>query len=83
VFEGNILLPFAVPTYFPVALRTTGCRIGLGSFRWREELRGPRDRTCRGYLVRENPWLQLQGTRRVLLNVRYARIATKLRSAAK
>jgi hypothetical protein len=33
--------------------------------------------------VRENPWLQLQGTRRVLLDVRYARIATKLRSAAK
>jgi hypothetical protein len=46
-------------------------------------VRGPRDRTCRGYLVRENPWLQLQGTRRVLLDVRYARIATKLRSAAK
>ena len=23
--------------------------------------RGPRDRTYRGYLMRENPWLQLQG----------------------
>ena len=22
---------------------------------------GPRDRTYRGYLLRENPWLQLQG----------------------
>jgi hypothetical protein len=27
----------------------------------RKDGRGPRDRTYRGYLVRENPWLQLQG----------------------
>jgi hypothetical protein len=26
------------------------------------ELRGPRDGACRGCLVRENPWLQLQGS---------------------
>jgi hypothetical protein len=31
----------------------------------------------------ENPWLQLQGKRRVLLNVRFAPIATEFRSAAK
>ena len=43
-----------------------------GSFRGREQLRGPRDRTYRGYLVRENPWLQLQGKRCVLLNFRHA-----------
>ena len=24
-------------------------------------MRGPRDRTYRGYLLRENPWLQLEG----------------------
>jgi hypothetical protein len=61
------------------------------AFRGHDPPRGPRDRTCRGYLVRENPWLQLQGRqhgshrsrlRRVLLNVRYAPIATKVRSAA-
>ena len=35
-------------------------------------MRGPRDASHRGYLVRENPWLQLQrcGVRVVLLNVR-------------
>jgi hypothetical protein len=33
---------------------------------------GPRDCTYRGYLLLENRWLRLQGTRRVLLNVRYA-----------
>jgi hypothetical protein len=43
---------------------------------------GPRDRTHRGHLARENPWLQLQGTC-VALNVRYAPIATTVRSAAK
>ena len=32
-----------------------------GSFRGREFVRGPRDNTYRGYLVQENPWLQLQG----------------------
>ena len=31
--------------------------------------------------MRENPWLQLQATRCVLLNVRYALPATKFRSA--
>ena len=45
-------------------------------------MRGPRDRIYGRYLVRENPWLQLQG-RCVLLTVRYAPIATKFRSAAK
>jgi hypothetical protein len=38
----------------------------------RRRVRGPCNRIYRGYLLRENPWLQLQGTRRVLLNVRYA-----------
>jgi hypothetical protein len=33
---------------------------------------GPRDAAMSGYLLRENPWLQLQGTRPVLLNVGYA-----------
>jgi hypothetical protein len=36
----------------------------------KKELPGPRDRTHRGFLVRENPWLQLQGCG--LLSVRYA-----------
>jgi hypothetical protein len=31
-----------------------------GSFRGHETVPGPRDRTYRGYLVRENSWLQLQ-----------------------
>jgi hypothetical protein len=31
-----------------------------GSCGGREFVRGPRDRTYRGYLIRENPWLQLQ-----------------------
>jgi hypothetical protein len=44
---------------------------------------GTRDRAYRGYLVRENPWLQLQTRRCVLLNVHYAPIATKFLSAAK
>ena len=30
----------------------------------------PRDRTYRRYLVRENPWLQLQGWQHVCLNAR-------------
>ena len=43
----------------------------------------PRDQTYRGYSVRENPWLQLRGRLCVPLHVRYAPMATKLRSAAK
>jgi hypothetical protein len=38
------------------------------------------DRTYRGHLLRKNSWLQLQES---LLNVRYALMATKVRSAAK
>jgi hypothetical protein len=53
-----------------------------GSCGGREFLRGPRDGTYQGYLVRENSWLQFPRTC-VVLNVRYAPIATKVRSAAK
>jgi hypothetical protein len=63
------------------AFSTIPMRSGLGSFGGRELMGGPRHRDPSGYLVRENPWLQLHGTRRVLLNVRYAPIATS--SAAK
>ena len=43
-------------------------------------MRGPRDRTYLGYLVRENSRLQLQHRSCVLLNFRHAPIATKFRS---
>ena len=36
-------------------------------------LRGTVHRIYRRYLLRENPWLQLQGRRSVLFNVHYAR----------
>jgi hypothetical protein len=55
---------------------------GRGSCGERPKARGPRDRAYRGDLVRENPWLQLH-LRRILLNVRYALIATNFRFAAK
>ncbi len=40
-----------------------------GSFGGRNPPGGPRDGGYRGNLLRENPWLQLQGRRCVLLNV--------------
>jgi hypothetical protein len=46
--------------------------IEFGVLRAGSRTGGPRDRTYLGYPVRENRWLQLQGTRPVLLNVRYA-----------
>ena len=34
--------------------------VGPGPVEGARFVRGPRDRIYRGYLVRENPWLQLQ-----------------------
>jgi hypothetical protein len=51
---------------------------------WRRDFaRGTRDRDPWVYLVRKKPRLQVQGVRCALLNVRYARIAAKVRSATK
>src|SRR6476620_8516707 len=54
----NTLLPF-VTLKMVTAWDTPSFM--AGSFGGRELMRGPRDRTCWGHLLRKNPWLQLQG----------------------
>lgn len=50
-------------------------RIGSRVLSRARTVRGPRDRTYRGYSVRENPWLQLQGC------VRLSEDASRVRRA--
>jgi hypothetical protein len=45
-----------------------------GFFGGRDPPRGTRDRTYRGYLVRENPWLQLWGRQNVCLGRAFSKI---------